>query len=246
MRQAERDAYVNAVRAEHEHHAARDPHIAARHQHLARIWHALEAKAAREAKMFTDVQETRRQWEAVTQSTRRIAIAADLELRRRHRDLPIPPLKPNAAEQDGIVASTPSEPAWVQLTLDGGAHPVDAGPAGHQRREHVPDKQSAEAHSQLMIGLTLETAHHKIPEHLLRIRDGAKAVQAKLDELASLREPAADADDLSPGPTRPIAQQRDRDALLQPPQPEVVPSTRITERYQAAAADAVHPEPERG
>ena len=97
MRQAERDAHVNAVRAEHEHRAARDPRIAARQQRLARIWRALEAKAAREAEMFAAVQETRRQWEAVTQATRRIAIAADLELRRRHPDLPIPPLRPHAS-----------------------------------------------------------------------------------------------------------------------------------------------------
>jgi conjugative relaxase-like TrwC/TraI family protein len=246
MRQAERDAHVNAVRAEREHHAARDPHAATRHQHLARIWRALEAKAAREAKMFADVQETRRQWEAVTQATRRIAIAADLELRRRHPDLPIPPLRPNAAERDGIIAAASDEPAWVQLTLDGAAHRVDAGPSGHQHRERAPDKRSAEAQSQLMFGLTLETAHHTIPEHVLRIRDNAKAVQAKLDDLTGLQEPAADADDLPPGLAWPIAQQRDRDAVLQPPRPEVVPSARVIERYQAAAADAVHPEPEGG
>src|SRR5262249_9145183 len=41
MRQAERDAHVNLVRAEHEHRAARDPQTAARHQHLARIWRSL-------------------------------------------------------------------------------------------------------------------------------------------------------------------------------------------------------------
>ena len=87
MRQAERDAHVNAVRAEHEHRAAHDPQTAARHQHLARIWRALETKAAREAQVFAAVQETRRQWEAITQATRRIAIAADLELRRRHPGL---------------------------------------------------------------------------------------------------------------------------------------------------------------
>ena len=109
MRQAERDAHVNAVRAEHEHRAAHDPQTAARHQHLARIWRALEAKAAREAQMFAAVQETRRQWEAVTQATRRIAIAADLELRRRHPGLPIPPLRPHPAEREGIVGSAPDE-----------------------------------------------------------------------------------------------------------------------------------------
>ena len=79
---------------------------------------------------------------------------------------------------------------------------------------------------------------------MLRIHDNAKAAQAKLDELASLHEPATDADDLSSGLAWPAIQQRDRDAVLQPPQPEVVPAMRIVERYHAAEAD--RPEPEQG
>jgi hypothetical protein len=143
MRQAERDAHVNAVRAEHERRAARDPRTAARHQHLARIWRALEAKAAREAKMFAAVQETRRQWEAVTQATRRIAIAADLELRRRHPGLPIPPLRPHPAEREGPADSAPDESTWEQRTLDGAAHTVDAGSSGQRRNEHATDNRTA-------------------------------------------------------------------------------------------------------
>src|SRR6266568_1986703 len=211
MRQAERDAHVNAVRAEHERRATHDEQAAARHRHLARIWRALEAKAAREASMFAAVQEARRQWEAVTQATRRIAVAADLELRRRHPALPIPPLRPHLAEREG--------------------------PAGPAR-----DDRSAETHGQLMLGLTPKTAHQRIPEHVLRIRDNAKAAQAKLDELASLREPATDTDDLSPGLAWPAVRQRERDAVLQPPRPEVVSATRITEQYHASAANADHPE----
>jgi hypothetical protein len=206
----------------------------------------VETKSAREAEMFATVQETRRQWEGVTQATRRIAIAADLELRRRHPGQPIPPLRPNPAERDGIVGSGSGESAWVQLTLDGVADPVDVGSSGRERTERVPDKRSAEADGQLMLGLTRETAHGQIPDHVLRIRNNAKTAQAKLDELASLREPAADLDYLSPGPAWPIAQQRDRDAVLQPPRPEVVPSTRIVERYRAVPVHAVSTEPERG
>jgi hypothetical protein len=97
-----------------------------------------------------------------------------------------------------------------------------------------------------MLGLTLRTAHHEIPEHVLHICDNAKAAQAKLDELASLREPVTDTDDLSPGLAWPAIQQRDRRAVLQPPQPDVVPAIRITEQYHTAAANAGHLEPERG
>ncbi|HUZ50910.1 MAG TPA: MobF family relaxase, partial [Streptosporangiaceae bacterium] len=92
MRIAQRDAHVKAVRAHHEASAARDDTTAARHRQLASTWQALEAKAAREADMFAAAQDTRRHWEALTETTRRIAIAADLELRRRHPDERIEPL----------------------------------------------------------------------------------------------------------------------------------------------------------
>jgi hypothetical protein len=246
MRHAERDAHVNAVRAEHDQRAAHDPQTAARHQDLAHIWRALETKAAREAQLFAAVQETRRQWEAVTQTTRRIAIAADLELRRRHLGRPIPPLRPHPTERNGITGSAPDESAWVQLTLDVTAHPVGVASSGRPCNERARDNRSAETDGQLMLGLTPRTAHYEIPEHVLRIRDNAKAAQAKLDELASLREPVTDTDDLSRGLTWPANQQRDRDPVLQPPQLEVVPAARIVERYHAATAEADRPEPERG
>jgi hypothetical protein len=246
MRQAERDAHVNAIRAEHEHHAAHDPQTAVRHQHLDRIWRAVEAKAAREAEMFTAVQDTRRQWETVTHATRRIAIAADLELRRRHPDLPIAPLRPHPAEQESIADRTADTATTVQLTLDGAAHPLPRSPSQPQLDAPAPHQRQTEADGQLMLGLTPDTAHHEIPEHVLRIRDNAKLVQAILYDLANLPEPATDVDELSPGLAWPAVQQRDRDAIVQPPQPEVVPSARIVDRYHAATVNTTHPEPEQG
>jgi hypothetical protein len=123
---------------------------------------------------------------------------------------------------------------------------VGATSSSQQHNERAPDRQRVEAAGQLMLGLTPCTVHDEIPDHLLRIRDNAKAVQVKLNELASLPESAADTDDLSPGLAWPALQQRDRDAVLQPAQPEVVLAARIVERYHAATADADHPEPERG
>lgn len=81
---------------------------------------------------------------------------------------------------------------------------------------------------------------------MLRIHGNAKIAQAKLDDLTGLRQPAIDADDLSPGSAWPAAQQRDRDAVLQPPQPEVGPSTRIAEQHHAVMANGPHSDPERG
>ena len=102
MRTAERDAHVNAIRADHETRAAKDEQTADRHGQLAAIWRALEAKAARESEMFAAVQATRRQWETLTETTRTMAIAADAELRRRHPGMQIEPLRPHPAEADGI------------------------------------------------------------------------------------------------------------------------------------------------
>jgi AAA domain-containing protein len=98
IRTAERDAHVHAVRAEHEARIARRAKTAERHQELARRWRAIQARAATEAPMFTQVQQVRREWDSLTQATRRIAVAADLELRRRHPRMPIPALVPHPAE----------------------------------------------------------------------------------------------------------------------------------------------------
>jgi hypothetical protein len=106
---------VNAIRAEHESRAAKDEQIAARHQQLAGIWQALEAKAAKEAAIFTAVQDTRQQWEAVTETTRRIAIAADIELRRRHPGIQLEPLRPHPNEAVGIAYPEPSHSVQESL-----------------------------------------------------------------------------------------------------------------------------------
>ena len=194
MRVAQRDAHVKSVRAGHEARAASDGEVAGRHRRLARVWRALEAKAAREADLLAAVQETRRQWEAVTESPRRIAVAADVELRRRPPGREIPPLRPHLTEAAGI--AWPEAPApgadmkvWVQLTLDGPAHLLP-GPTPHQQQNELAPSRQREAAGQLMLGLTPEAAHEDIPEQVLRIRDNAKIAQAKPDELA--KPPARD------------------------------------------------------
>ena len=246
MRIAGRDAHVNAIRAEHEARAARDQKPRPGTANSPGIWRALEAKAAAEAAMFADVQDTRRQWEAVTETTRRIAIAADIELRRRHPGLPIAPLRPHPAEAAGNVRTAqPGGPmagdVWIQDTLDGSPHLAEDD-TGHRElpREPAVGKQR-EADGQLALGLTPQTVHDEIPEQVLRIRQNAAIAQAKLDELAHVPMPGADEDGLSPGPAWPVQAGRDRDAVLQPPQPDVVPSARVLDHYQAAQAGAATP-----
>ena len=223
MHTAERDAHVNAIRADHETHAAKDKQTAGRHRQLAAIWRALEAKAAKESEMFAAVQATRRQWETVTETTRTIAIAADAELRRRHPSMWIEPLHPHPTEGDSITRPVDPEPV----------------PRGRHAASSQPDISS-----QLALGLTLQVAQDEIPAQVLRIRKNARIVQAKLDDLASLPLPAAD--DRSPGLAWPAQPGHDREAVLQPPRPDVVPSARVVEHHRPAQRASGHSEPEPG
>lgn len=116
-----RTAWENAIRAEYEARTAASDAIAQRHRSVAAMWQAMENKATQVAQHLAAVQETRQQWAALTEPTRRMAVAADLELRRRHPDMDLEPLK--SAEPAGITmtapGSAPRDDAWMQETLFG-------------------------------------------------------------------------------------------------------------------------------
>jgi hypothetical protein len=198
--------------------------------------------------MFAAAQETRRQWEIVTEPTRRIAIAADLELRRRHPSRQIPPLRPHPAEAEGVTypagrGPTAEVPAGTQLTLDGSERPVtDTGHRWARNERTVGDQREADGRRAL--GLTPQAAYDQIPEQVMRIRQNAAIAQAKLDYLARIPLPGASEDDPSPGLAWPVALVRERDALLQPPRPDVVPSARILGRHPVPQPGAGHDEAE--
>ena len=247
MRKAARDAHVGAVRAEHEIAAAADEQTASRHRQLARIWRALEVKATQEASMFAAAQATRREWESVTEPTRQIAVAADLELRRRHPSLQLEPLRPHPSESAGITCPAPAAPAqadaWTQDTLDG--LPRSAEDAVPEQLAEPATGEQQDAAGQLALGLTPGTVRAEIPEQVLRIAQNARSAQAKLDELTQTPLPGTDEHDLSPGLAWPVTLRPDRDAVLQPPMPDVVPSARILE-HRAAESGAGYADAERG
>jgi hypothetical protein len=87
--------------------------------------------------------------------------------------------------------------------------------------------------------------HAEIPEQVLRIQQNAKIAQAKLDDLAHTPLPSAEDDEPSPGEAWPSTAGRERDAVLQPPKPDIVPSARVLAR-RAAGTNAGHAEAETG
>ncbi len=82
-------------------------------------------------------------------------------------------------------------------------------------------------------------AQDEIPAQVLRIRENARIVQARLDDLASLPLPAAEEDDRSPGLAWPAQPGHDRDAVLQPPRPDVVTSAQTQPAGHAQSHFAV-------
>ena len=238
MRIAERDAHISAVRAEHDAAAAQDEDAAVRHRRLARIWRALETKAGKESAMFVGVQDARQRWETLTETTRRIAIAADSELRRRYPDMRIEPLRPHPAEgEHPIQTPAPRQlDEWLPPTLDEPARAPD--PSRGRRCGLEPQKDGSEQ-VRRALGLTAVTADDEIPEQVRRLHQNATLIQAKLDALEGALLTGEGGVSRQPGRTRPTALGRQHSALLQPPQPEIMPSSQVAEAYRdVARADA--------
>jgi hypothetical protein len=90
------DAALGAIRADAEAAAARktgDHDRAARHEHLAASYRAMRDRYQQQQQALALTMADRQEWEHVTAGSRRLAIAADAELRRRHPDQKIEPLR---------------------------------------------------------------------------------------------------------------------------------------------------------
>jgi hypothetical protein len=242
-----RTAWENRVLAARRAETATDPGVAGRHRALAGMWQAMHGKAAQITGMLAGAQETRRQWEALTEPTRRAAIAADLELRRRHPGIQLAPLR-SAEPEPGIGSDADSELSrrqmWLQGTLDGAAHLPDTDAEARTDKAAVgPVTRSGEVPGQLALALRPEAASRPIPEQLLQIRDNARRVQEQIDKLRTIPEYEEDDDASYLGPGWASLVRRDRDAILQPPKPDLVPASAVLQRARGRTADR---EPEAG
>ena len=94
VRRGAGDARLAAIRAAAEARAARGRRdAAARHEALAASYRAMEAAYRERENVLAGVMDDRREWEQVTAGRRRLAVAADAELRRRHPGQELAPLR---------------------------------------------------------------------------------------------------------------------------------------------------------
>ena len=175
---------------------AGDHDRAGRHESLAVSYQAMRDRYQQQETIFAQTMADRLKWEQTTAPTRYLAIAADAELRRRHPDQQIEPLRS-------------AEPA----------------PRGETNREELT----------LILGKNLG-------EMAALIRDltaQRRAFHAKLGERQALKIPSEDPDWEDLGEAFPAWSAVRRDAILQPPKPQITPSAKI---LQLAAERDTEPE----
>jgi hypothetical protein len=106
------------------------------------------------------------------------------------------------------------EPAgleYVQERLDGGGEPADG-------EEVTEDRETVMARE---LGITLDYSQAELPIEVREAGEYNRARQEELDERASQVEPSEDPDETDLGLAWATRAQRDRDAVLQPPVPEI-------------------------
>jgi hypothetical protein len=96
VRAGAEDARLHAVRADAEAEVARkrgNDEVAARHEQQAEQSRSQESAYRAQESILAGLMDDRRAWEAATEPQRRLAVAADAELRRRHPEIRIEPLR---------------------------------------------------------------------------------------------------------------------------------------------------------
>ena len=189
VRAAAREARLAGLRAAAEAAAGKNGHhhAAARQQELAASYHALHQAYQQRETIFAATMADRADWEAATRAQRQLAVAADAELRRRHPNQPLPPLR--------------------------SAEPEPATGTQHAERTPAPGKRPGQMGQWIT---ELAAAHRTFAE--------------RLASRQSLTIPAQDPDYGDLGLAFPPWPRQEKDAILQPPKPEIQPSRYILER----------------
>jgi hypothetical protein len=188
-------AALGAIRADAEAVAARktgNHDRAARHEHLAASYRALRDHYQQQEQALARAMTDRQEWEQATAGSRRLAITADTELRRRRPYRKIEPLR--------------------------SAEPAPVSGAERQHPDLTPQQSSGE--TARMGDLTVQRqAFRAMNEHRQLV-------------------PGKDATRGNPGEAAPAPRTPWRDAILQPPKPQITPSAEILQ--VAAEHDIEH------
>jgi conjugative relaxase-like TrwC/TraI family protein len=202
------------------------------HQHAASSWTVLGKRAVQVREILAEAHDTRCQWEAMTEPTRRMARAADVELKRRgvlgHEDTL------RSAEPEGFKYPGRDKTAevWVQPRLDGG---IDL-PREPEPEPLAPSEREERALE--VLGLRLGCDQAKLPLQITEIAKYNRNRQAEIDERRSMRIPAEEADEMDLGEAWNVLAKRRRDAIIQPPKPPIPAADAIAERAAEREAEA--------
>jgi hypothetical protein len=199
-----------------------DAELAALHEKASESWGALGQRATLVRNTLAEAHDTRRQWEAMTEPTRRLARAADIELKRRgvlSRDDHL-----RSAEPEGFIYPQRKQgrEVWVQPRLDGSAElPREPEPLTPTERE---------ARALDVLGLGPGHDQPELPPQVTEIAEYNHKRQAEIDERRSMRIPAEEPDEMDLGEAWDVLAERHRDAVIQPPKPPIPVADKILER----------------
>ena len=205
-RGAEDGARIDRMRHQEESSAAArdgDLEAAELHSKAAMSSAALGQLATDLREKLEPAQETRQAWETFTQDTRRLAVASDTELRRR--------------------GSLPPEDTLKNSEPEGFQYPPQ--PQRPDGKEHT--RAEIEDHQRQVLGLT--PGSQGLSEQAGDITAWNEEKQRELDMLKGLPEPADDPDDIDLGSPWEKYTGRCRDAILQPPKPDIGPAQAVLE-----------------
>ncbi|HET9896667.1 MAG TPA: hypothetical protein VFQ44_17190 [Streptosporangiaceae bacterium] len=213
-RRQEQFSRIEATRHDHEATAAArhaKSESAALHEKAARSWATLGQRATEVRHKLAAAHDTRCEWEVMTEPTRRLARASDIELKRRGvlgRDDQL-----RSAEPEGFVYPQRDtvKNVWVQPRLDGTV----------ELPRHPEPLTSAEREERALrvLGLTLDYDLPELPLQVNEIAEYNRMRQAEIDERRSMRIPAEEPDEINLGEAWSVVAERQCEAIIQPPNP---------------------------
>jgi conjugative relaxase-like TrwC/TraI family protein len=229
-RKAEHTAQVEGSRHHYEALAAErrgDAKAAGTHAELEHSFGALLGRAERERELLAQAHDTRREWEILTEPTRRMARAAHEELLRRRVLEPGTELK--SAEPEGFTwPAEETAEVWVQDRLGGGAEPAE--PA----KELTPAEE--EEREMKRLGLTLDWDQEELPQQVLDVAALNRSRQEEIDLRATEMVPEEDHEILGSRAWTGLGA-RERDAVAQGPVEPVPPAGGVLEAVRRRDAE---------